>query len=232
MFFFRANRGGCWASYEFLQYPGNPSFGNEVLDFFKQIYCFSLWMVIWWMGFPVHKPPIFLGCRSGTSKKKGCWTEIRLMWFLPISVDGRDSPAANPTCYNHEAVWKNGGKMLQASTGAGFLFHQQSVILLNLLRFLGWKVEHRRESSPRFFLSEEVTGVSIVDAEVTSFLNIPKTCGLVNWTKNRFRRFPSRIFRLIQKKDNFGPMPKILNYLTTLSSMFFYSFYRYYIKIV
>ena len=134
---------------------------------------------------------------------------------------------------HNETPMEKWGKMLQASTGAGFLFHQLSVILLNLWGSWGGRLNIAENHRPVFFLSEEVTGVSIVDAEVTSFLNIPKTCGLVNWTKNRFRRFPSRIFRLIQKKDNFGPMPKILNYLTTLSSMiFFLQIHRYYIKIV
>ena len=70
-----------------------------------------------------------------------------------ISVDGRDSPAGNPPVITMKPYGTNGRKISSRPQRVvwDFLNHQQSVILLNLLRFLGWKVEHRRESPPVFF---------------------------------------------------------------------------------
>ena len=102
-------------------------------------------------GFPFINHRFFWVADPEPQKKKVAGQKSGWCGFYPYLLMEGILRRLTPPVITMKPYGKMGEKMLQASTGAGFLFHQQSVILLNLLRFLGWKVEHRRESSPRFF---------------------------------------------------------------------------------
>lgn len=126
-------------------------------------------MVIWWMGFPVHKSQIFPGCRSGTLKKL-LLDRNPVDVVTPISVDGRNP--ANPPV-THEAPMEKWGDspginwlqdfcsinsnldfvrvLWTLPTSLPALVHQQYVILLNLWGSWGGRLNIAENRSVFFF---------------------------------------------------------------------------------